>query len=107
MFRATTNDCRSCALSSAVEHQYHTLGVAGSNPAARTNSTRTIFAKIIQPGYVVMHPFHEPTVWSPGFSRSRPPEGGTPNDRTIQTGSWSQCTAATPRTLSMKLVAAT
>src|SRR5262245_34161225 len=25
------------ALSSAVEHQYHTLGVAGSNPAARTN----------------------------------------------------------------------
>src|SRR5438093_347313 len=37
MFRAVTNDCRSCALSSAVEHQYHTLGVAGSNPAARTN----------------------------------------------------------------------
>ena len=25
------------ALSSAVEHQYHTLGVAGSNPAARTS----------------------------------------------------------------------
>ena len=24
------------ALSSAVEHQYHTLGVAGSKPAART-----------------------------------------------------------------------
>src|SRR5947207_10905311 len=23
--------------------------------------------------------FHEPTVWSPGFSRSGPPEGGTPN----------------------------
>src|SRR5436853_3077773 len=38
MFRAATNDCPSCALSSAVEHQYHTLGVAGSNPAARTNS---------------------------------------------------------------------
>ena len=25
-----------CALSSGVEHQYHTLGVAGSKPAART-----------------------------------------------------------------------
>src|SRR5437773_9798326 len=37
MFRAVTNDCLSRALSSAVEHQYHTLGVAGSNPAARTN----------------------------------------------------------------------
>ena len=37
MFRAATNDCRSGALSSAVEHQYHTLGVTGSNPAARTN----------------------------------------------------------------------
>src|SRR6185503_9135337 len=24
-------------------------------------------------------PFHEPTVWCPGFSRSGPPEGGTPN----------------------------
>ena len=23
--------------------------------------------------------FHEPTVWCPGFSRSGPPEGGTPN----------------------------
>src|SRR6266487_2413603 len=23
--------------------------------------------------------FHEPPVWSPGFSRSGPPEGGTPN----------------------------
>src|SRR5437773_1226180 len=30
------------ALSSAVEHQYHTLGVAGSNPAART--IPTVFA---------------------------------------------------------------
>src|SRR5437867_824141 len=37
MFRAVTNDCLSRALSSAVEHQYLTLGVAGSNPAARTN----------------------------------------------------------------------
>ena len=36
MFRAVTNDCLSRALSSAVEHQYHTLEVAGSNPAART-----------------------------------------------------------------------
>src|SRR6266568_605923 len=25
--------------------------------------------------------FHEPNVWSPGFSRSGSPEGGTPNKR--------------------------
>ena len=37
LFHAATNDCPGGALSSAVEHQYHTLGVAGSNPAARTN----------------------------------------------------------------------
>jgi len=27
----------------------------------------------------VVGSFHEPTVWCPGFSRSGPPEGGTPN----------------------------
>src|SRR5438094_2468463 len=30
-------------------------------------------------GIKVVGAFHEPTVWSPGFSRSGPPEGGTPN----------------------------
>src|SRR5204863_7445381 len=29
--------------------------------------------------FELQRPFHEPTVWSPGFSRSGPPEGGTPN----------------------------
>jgi len=35
--------------------------------------------------------FHEPTVWCPGFSRSGPPEGGTPNKFSAKSGSWSQC----------------
>src|SRR3989454_1995093 len=29
-------------------------------------------------GTKVVGAFHEPPVWSPGFSRSGPPEGGTP-----------------------------
>jgi hypothetical protein len=54
MLRLPISLCFGRALSSAVEHQYHTLGVAGSNPAARTifpqeiDSTlesRTLFAQ--------------------------------------------------------------
>ena len=32
-------------------------------------------------GIKVVEALHEPTVRSPGFSRSEPPEGGTPNKR--------------------------
>ena len=46
--------------------------------------------------------FGVPALAGPGRLKA-----GLRTDRTIQTGSWSQCTAATPRTLSMKLVAAT
>src|SRR6266581_1926189 len=47
--------------------------------------------------------FHEPPVWSPGFSRSGPPEGGTPYLWHDPGGSCSQCAVARARRLSMNL----
>src|SRR5947209_7626011 len=51
----------------------------------------------------IILPFNEPPVWSPGFSRHGPPEGGTPNEVSQRTGSWSQCMCKCDRGLSMNL----
>src|SRR2546425_335209 len=42
-------------------------------------------------GIKVVGAFHEPPVWSSGFSRSRPPEGGTPYRLHDPDGSWFKC----------------
>src|SRR6266700_2338579 len=54
-------------------------------------------------GIQVVKALHEPTVRSPGFSRSGPPEGGTPNKQVAspRTGSSSQCMRKNERGLSM------
>src|SRR6266516_3317893 len=49
----------------------------------------------------IILPFNEPPVWSPGFSRHGPAEGGTPNEASQRTGSWSQCMSKCDRGLSM------
>ena len=64
-----TSLCCGRALSSAVEHQYHTLEVAGSNPAARTIFPQEIDSRLESRTLSAQHPV-EPKV-KPPFDKNR------------------------------------
>src|SRR5207247_2762730 len=53
----------------------------GSNRLDRRKPGLQAVTRFMVPmhGHKTVEAFHEPTVWCSGFSRSGPPEGGTPN----------------------------